>query len=181
MKYALCCLLACLLTSGCRSHNRGEVHTDIVQRDGQSDIQVLVGTVSIRDAVDGTREIVLEARNRTDQVLWVPSTDGSRGIIGCEAVNISELADSLRGVHYDHAICHFPDQYMVLMPGGTCRYVYEMPDSLSEQISISVWAPWRDSSGELVSQVVKRDAVPEHSILIEEVKGSTEDNEAPTR
>jgi len=174
MKTVLCCMIACLLATGCRSRRRGDGHADIVRGDGQSDIQTLVGAVTIRDAADGTREIVLEARNHTDQMLWVPSTDGSRGIIGCEAVNISEIADSLRGVHYDHAICHFPDQYMQFKPGETCRYVYEMPDGLSEQISISVWAPWRDSTGTPVSPEVKREATSENSILIEEVIGQTE-------
>ncbi len=173
MKTILSCLIVCLLASGCRSRHRSDVHADIVQSDGRSDIQVLVETVTIRDADDGTREIVLEAMNSTSQVLWVPSTDGSRGIIGSEAVNISELRDSLRSVHYDHAICNFPDDYMQLKPGETCSYVYEMPHGLSEQISISVWAPWRDSTGTLVSPEVKRDATSENSILIEEVRGKT--------
>lgn len=150
------------------------MRSDSLYNDWLSGIEVLVGDVTVRTAEDGTREIVLDAKNNTETVLWVPSTDGSRGIIGCEAVNIWELGDSLRGVHYDHAICRFPDQYMRLKPGETCSYVYEMPDGLSEQISISVWAPWRDSSGTPVSPEVKREAISGNSILIEEVRGETD-------
>ena len=175
MRTILCGLIACLLATGCQQPQpTGGVHAGIMKKDGQLDIQALVGTVAVRDAQDGTREIVLEARNSTGQMLWVPSTDGSRGMIGCEAVNIAEISDSLRGVHCDHAICHFPDEYMQLKPGDLCRYIYQMPDGLSDQISISVWAPWRDSAGNLVSPDVKREAVPGNSILIEEVRGRTE-------
>jgi len=174
MKTILCGLIACLLATGCQQPQpTGSVHAGIMHKDGRSDIQLLVGTVVVRHAGEGTIEIVLEARNTTSQMLWVPSTDGSRGMIGCEAVNIAELSDSLQSIHCDHAICHFPDGYMQLKPGDRCRYVYQMPDGLADQVSISVWAPWRDSVGNLVSPGVKRKAVPENSILIEEVRGRT--------
>ena len=170
MKMVAYCLAACLMTTACSSNYQVDVRADPLPVDMLSEIETLVGTVTIRTAEDGIREIVLDARNATDHTLWVPSTDGSRGMIGCEAVNIADLADSLRMVHYDYAICRFPDQYIQLKPTETIRYVYELPNGLSERISISVWAPWRDSQGNLVSPETKREAVPENSILIEEVK-----------
>lgn len=174
MKPILWSMLACLIASGCL-HSPSAVNelNRVIVDDQRRDIKVLIGTTTISDSEDGKREIVLEARNNTALTMWVPNSDGSRGLIECEAVNIMELGDDLSGIHYDHAICEFPDQYMQLKPGEACTYVYELPDGFSTSLSISVWAPWRTSAGELVSPETKRATLPEGSILIEDVRGKT--------
>ncbi len=134
----------------------------------------LTGVVSFRNATDGVNEIVMHIKNNTNHVLWVPGSDGDRGQIDCESVNLSVVDQDgfpRKSLHSDHGLCQFPGMYTRLKPGGSCVYVYKMPNDFSGNIKFSVWTPWRTEKGEMIDLETKKSALKDGDRLIEKVEG----------
>lgn len=172
MKQMIFIFMLSIIMSGCGRESLPCGDGGISLNSGISEdkgILVLNGIVAFRNAADGVREIVMQVKNNTKNGLWVPSSDGGRGQIDCEAVNLSVVEQDgfpRRGLHSDHGLCQFPDMYTRLKPGGSCVYVYKMPDDFSGNIKFSVWTPWRTEKGDMIDMKTKNAALKDSNSWI---------------
>ena len=166
-----------IIISGCARESLPCGDAGVSLKSGISEdegILKLTGAVSFRNATDGVKEIVLNVTNNTKNGLWVPGSDGDRGQIDCESVNLSEIdqEDFLhKSFHSDHGMCQFPGHYIRLKSGQSSTYVYKIPNNFSGNIEISVWAPWRTEDGKRIDMETKKSALKDGDLLIERVEG----------